>query len=307
MYFIGIDNSAKYSRLAAIDADKKVLGHHIGNSANLNVFSRDIVRDNLKKLILEFNRLTNTKFDDCGGICIGASCVSGKEYAVEMEQVLNDLGMECPVKAVNEMDLVLAAECLGQPGIVIYSGTDSIAYAVDKNNVSHRIGGYGHLIDSGGSGYWIGIQAIKHSIMAYDGRIQGTSLADRIQKSFRINEISKIIEFIYSDKFNKAVISELAHIVKSAAAEGDATAIEIENKAAEDLFLLARAMIERHQLSSGNIILCGPMLQANESLRKKTTGLIIGSYSSAIIFKLSKKLEIGAAYIAYNLGGGSPA
>src|SRR3954470_3215704 len=54
----------------------------------------------------------------------------------------------------------LAYFALGE-GILVYSGTGSIGYYLTEAKDVIRVGGRGNLIDDGGSGFWIGREALK--------------------------------------------------------------------------------------------------------------------------------------------------
>ncbi|MFX3839205.1 BadF/BadG/BcrA/BcrD ATPase family protein, partial [Streptococcus suis] len=47
----------------------------------------------------------------------------------------------------------------GQPGIVLISGTGSIACALTSRGARHRVGGWGYLLGDEGSGYDLGKKA----------------------------------------------------------------------------------------------------------------------------------------------------
>ena len=71
------------------------------------------------------------------------------------------------------------AACIGahgeRDGAVIVVGTGSIGWAV-LNGKSHRFGGWGLPLSDEGSGAWLGCEALRRVLWAFDGRIGWTPL-----------------------------------------------------------------------------------------------------------------------------------
>ncbi len=298
MYFIGIKGGGAYSRLAAFDSDMNLIGKHAGNSLNLKNISYEKALDNAISLLTEFNRLTNTKLSDCEGLCVGCSGLNSPADIRQMGVLMLQAGVGCPIKAVNDAELVIATETKGNPGIAVISGTSSLAYAVDNDGNRSRSGGWGHLIDDEGSGYWMGMQAIKQALMALDGRTEKTSLTEKIKANFKVRDIEDIYKYIYSDNFNRAQIAELALLVKYSAVEGDRTAVWIEKQTAKALSMLAKSLIEKTGMTDCTVVLSGSVVSLNERIRFTLMNLIKRDYPNTNVVMLSEKAEIGGVYLA---------
>ena len=71
------------------------------------------------------------------------------------------------------------AACIGahgnRDGAVIVAGTGTIGWAVLKGK-SYRVGGWGLPISDEGSGAWLGCEALRRVLWAFDGRIAWTPL-----------------------------------------------------------------------------------------------------------------------------------
>ena len=68
----------------------------------------------------------------------------------------------------------------GQPGVVLIAGTGSIAEALRADGTRATVGGWGFRVDDEGSGGWLGLQAVRHGLAAFDGRIHPGPLARRV-------------------------------------------------------------------------------------------------------------------------------
>jgi glucosamine kinase len=66
------------------------------------------------------------------------------------------------------------------PGAILIAGTGSIAEALRPDGSRATVGGWGFRVDDEGSGGWLGLQAVRHGLAAFDGRINAGPLARRV-------------------------------------------------------------------------------------------------------------------------------
>lgn len=68
----------------------------------------------------------------------------------------------------------------GAPGAIVIAGTGSIAEALRADGSRATVGGWGFRVDDEGSGGWLGLQAVRHGLAAFDGRAHAGALARRV-------------------------------------------------------------------------------------------------------------------------------
>jgi N-acetylglucosamine kinase-like BadF-type ATPase len=157
----------------------------------------------------------------------------------------------------------------GEPGILVIAGTGSIAYGVNRQGITARSGGWGHRVGDEGSGYWIGKRAITAVLKASDGRGEPTALAGRLLPYLGLRQVEELFNWTYGSTYSVEKVAELSPLVSQAAAEGDAVAKKILLDASEELFLAARAVIDKLAMSATafKMILQGGVLQNDERVR----------------------------------------
>jgi len=136
-----------------------------------------------------------------------------------------------------------AAATGGEPGVMVIGGGGSVAYGHTGSGEAVRIGGWGHLLGDEGSGFWIGLQAIKASLKSRAGVSQKTALGERIMQRFGTDDDRQVIREVYSASFSEADVAGLAPLVASLAQEGDETASGILDEAADHLAGIALAVL----------------------------------------------------------------
>ena len=137
----------------------------------------------------------------------------------------------------SDIQILLTAELPKGDGACIICGTGSACF-LRKNGELVRIGGWGYLLDSGGSGYDIGRDGLEAALRAHDGRGRPTTLTERLASHLGGEVQTKITE-IYQQ--GKTYIASCAPVVFQAAEEGDEVATAILKRNARSLAELIEA------------------------------------------------------------------
>lgn len=302
MYYLGIDGSATYTKVIGMDKDMRQLGKHMGATIRLDASGAESARAGVAKLLKEYSKATGARLLDCAGICIGSPSVRTHEDAALLESFLREAGAVCPVKAVNDIQIILASHTRGGPGMVISCGIRGVGYALDEHGATTLVGGWGHMVDDGCSAYSIGMKAIKYALMCYDGRIPATSLQEKVRDYFQIKHITDVTDFLYNtEKFNISKIAGLAIAVKYASDEGDEAARFIEATTSQDIFLLASGLVRSCRLT-GELLLAGNVLSLNDSIRDQFRRLFEEQHPDVSVVIASERAEMGAVYLAMQVG-----
>jgi N-acetylglucosamine kinase-like BadF-type ATPase len=160
-----------------------------------------------------------------------------------VEDILRDVLKVDQVRAVRDVGTALAGGTAGQPGVVVISGTGSVALGIAADGRSVEVGGWGFLMGDEGSGYAIGIRALNAATAAFDRRAPATALVSAIPEHFGCSDLWSLHPKIYSGELGRPQIAEIARIVGDAANAGDAVAQTILAAAAEDLAAHALAVL----------------------------------------------------------------
>jgi glucosamine kinase len=146
----------------------------------------------------------------------------------------------------NDMHIAYAAAFERGEGVLVYAGTGSVGYHETKTGEVISAGGYGYLIDDYGAGYWIGHEAIKHVMRAFDdlGRPSDTPLANAVYNILGGKTWKHIVSVIYGDN-PRSTVARLVPAVAEAALLGDKTAQDILKRSGQELARLAKVILKR--------------------------------------------------------------
>jgi N-acetylmuramic acid 6-phosphate etherase len=140
-----------------------------------------------------------------------------------------------PCHATNDLETALAAAGDGQtsasmPQVLIISGTGSACYGKSPGGRAVKVDGWGHMLGDSGSGYDIGLRALRAVAEHYDEKGGWSRLGAGILRSLQLHEPNDLIN--WAQAATKGEIAGLAREVFAAWAKRDKTAGSLLNEAA---------------------------------------------------------------------------
>lgn len=299
-YLIGIDGGGTKTKLKISDENGNAVCENIGGPANINSIGIDGVRNNLFNLIAASIKKLGISLNECSTICIGTAGVDRPADKKIIENIISGIGFSGKIIVTNDAEIALYGGLLRYDGIIIISGTGSICYGRNNVGESYRCGGWGHIIGDEGSGYDIGVKALKAAVRSYDGRDEKTLLLDLILKSLKINSTDELIKFVYRSGKGKKEISELAKVVNYAYLSGDKTSERILNESAYELFLCADAVINKLGFSNEHAYLTysGSTIINCNYLFNRFSSLLNQNYPQIEIVPMKNDSAYGAILLA---------
>ena len=116
--------------------------------------------------------------------------------------------------------------------MAIISGTGAVVY-LKKNEGLLRLGGWGYLLDDGGSAYSIGRDAVKAALAEEEALAKESPLARLLKERLGVTRTWDAVARIYAE--GKPFIASLADVVFRAYAEGDKNAEAIIDQNAKEM------------------------------------------------------------------------
>lgn len=229
--YLGIDGGGTKTNaiLATIDDNNEieVIGNYKSGPSNFQLTEQFYSSmDDIFEKLLEY---INSRYENSLeiSICAGYAGVVGVKDSVEMikkyfqKKIKEFANLELKkIKIISDADLVLETYFKkNNPGIILISGTGSICLGKDKNGKIFRTGGFGHLIDDVGSGYYFGKSAIKLALNSFYNHNDKSPLEESVKKHYDLKNIDEVNEIVYSD-IGKASVSSASPLLFKAADSG---------------------------------------------------------------------------------------
>ena len=253
MFIAGIDGGGTHTRLEIRDMENRTLQRAEFGPFNINSIGEAAFRSLLREVFAFCGDMAQ-----CARICFGAAGCSNPRVGQVLEEELICAGFRGEWMLCGDQAIALRGAMDGS-GIIVIAGTGSICYGKNDAGETARSGGYGHLIDDGGSGYALGREVLSAAVRCMDGRIRDCQILEAV--CVRLNAGPEaIVPFVYSPKTDKSAIAAFSSIALELAEKGDACAWQILQQQARELTALVGAVQSKLGLEDCRIALLGGLI-----------------------------------------------
>jgi len=248
-YVIGVDGGGTKTLGLLMNEKGEEVARTAQASSNIHSNPHSVVEEVMHALVESLCTQGNIKVEQVDFICLGmAGCDSPKDREVIESFLRPIITDDTGIEIIN--DAIVAARAVLEQlhGLLLIAGTGSICFGWNKETGKDaRCGGWGHLLADEGSGYAIGMEALKAILQEVDGRGPKTSLTPIVMEDLNldISEPRSVIQFTYGDRGTKARIASIARFVMQEAEKGDQASLRILNEQADELIKLIPPPVER--------------------------------------------------------------
>ncbi len=166
--------------------------------------------DLLRHLVVQASCSLNSLQGIVLGLAGGGADQVQKEIREKVQRCLYGEGARgSPIQVVTDVRIALEGAFGGAPGIALVAGTgSSVMYKTTQGDVG-LTGGWGRILGDEGSGYFIGLEALKAVTRDYDGVAPSGALRDALAARFDLGSRYQIIEAVYRRQFSVASLAPL--------------------------------------------------------------------------------------------------
>lgn len=296
-FVAGLDGGGTKTAVIVADENGLVVKTFTSGAINYNGQDEASVGASLKEIVETVAQICGG-IEHCAEMCIGAAGVSNPNVVSKMTSQVRLHGYHGGLHITGDHETALVGAHQRPYGMILIAGTGSIGLGKNEAGLTHRAGGYGHLIDDEGSGYSIGRDLLTALVQAQDGRIPQTIITDLVYKKLQISSVQEIIGFVYDKRTNKKDIAAIAPILSEACAAGDPAALSIAEKSALSLLQLVIPVAETLSLQKNSLALAGSVLLKNAFVQSKFRELLIGCYPEMECITPKSDASMGGVYMA---------
>jgi N-acetylglucosamine kinase-like BadF-type ATPase len=291
---LGIDAGGSKTVALLAEASGRVVARAEGGGANLRTHGELEVEKVLYGLL---ERLP-AQARRAGAVAIGIAGADRPEDSQVLRAILARLGFRDNVVVTNDARIAFVAGSSSGVGLALVCGTGSIAWGRNAAGEVARAGGWGWHLGDEGSGFWIGVRAVREALRAADGRGPATRLQDSLIAHFEIVKPEQILRAVYDGEFPRHRVSAFAVRVEEAALAGDEAARSILAAASNELVLAAASVRERLRFGAEayDVVLSGGTFRAVPTLEDAVADRL--AIPSGRIVRLREDPALGAVRLA---------
>lgn len=296
-YYCGWDGGGTKTEVLCLDENGAPLSCSVFGPLNPNGTNPERVRQTVRECIQSMNAMPGG-LDACKHLVIGTAGVSNAEACRLVTDTVRACGYHGPLTLLGDQEIALAGAIQGA-GAVLVAGTGSICCGRDSKGNTTRVGGYGYLIDDGGSGYAIGRDILTAVVRAADGRDAPTLLTSLVYNELRVDSTQGVITWLYKPETGKKEIAALSPLLLTALEQEDNAALKIADKAAAALAELAVTAWHNLQLTQGELAVTGSILKRYPRIRRELERLCHQACPQMTMIDPRGSAAQGAALLAY--------
>ena len=220
-YFIGVDGGASKTAAIVVDEHGTTRGSGLAGASNhLRVGIAEATRNvehavNIA-LVEAGIAIREVEYAYCG--------IAGSDHPQHRQKMIDSLRIFFPRGnfIVDTDARVALTGAIGfGAGIVVISGTGSVAFGRNTAGEEARSGGWGPTLGDEGSGFWIAREGLSAIVRAHDGRGFATGMTDLLCSEYHMCRPDDLPAFVYAATTHVDDIARYGKLVIEAAQAGD--------------------------------------------------------------------------------------
>lgn len=240
--FVGVDGGATRSRVIVLDPEGREISRVEGPEAQ-------VIQDRIDPVVDVIRRGVRAALARRGiplpatVLCAGLAGAGRASLREEVRRRLGAQGLARRVRLTTDVEVAFYDAFGDGPGVLLLSGTGSVAWAADGSGHRIRVGGWGTPLGDEGSGYGVALEGLRAALHAHDGRGEETRLTERLLGHLELTRSEELVEWVHYA--SKAELAALAPLVLSTAAAGDPVARSVRDRALDALTAHVEAALRR--------------------------------------------------------------
>jgi len=240
---IGVDGGATRCRAIVLDARGQECGRAQGPPALVVDGAWDPAVTVVADVVRDAAAVAGTDLP-VARLVAGLAGAGRAEQGAPVAAALRSAELAAAVEVCSDAAIAFHDAFGAGAGILLVSGTGSMALGRSAEGREARAGGWGAILGDEGSGWGLGVSALRAVARAADGRGPDTALTDRILQRAGVSTPESLIAWVAGA--TKGEVAAMAPIVLETAADGDAVATVLADDAARALATAVDAV--RHAL-----------------------------------------------------------
>jgi len=247
-YYLGIDGGGSKTT-CLVGGETSILGRGDSTGSNIVRLGEQPAREALQQSVLA--ACANAKIDprQVTRTVAGVAGVGRAEVREFVRETLHEI-VAGEIIVVTDVEAALDAAFADGPGVVVVSGTGSIAFARNSQGETSRAGGWGWAISDEGSGPWIGRAAVSAVFRAREAG-ETAQMEQSILQTWQLSDHQHLVSA--ANATPPPDFGSLLPEIIAAADSGDSIAADILLRAGRELGALAKIAASRVFAADANV------------------------------------------------------
>jgi glucosamine kinase len=297
-FFLGIDGGGSKTECMVGD-ETSVLGWATAASTKVARVGEEAAAAALQEVVTRACAAANLAASGIERSCIGAAGASQADYAGFLRRLLREL-LGGEIEVVGDTEVAHHAAFDGGPGVVVISGTGSIAWGRNPQGETARAGGLAPAGGDPGSGEWIG-RSVTELVLRASEYGQDSPLLGDLLKAWKLDHSLALARVARGSP-----APDFAALFPLIEASADPLALRVLARAGHELSLLAADVLARLWTKTApgtipapvEVAMYGGVLENSAEVRDAFTADLCGRYPEARVAPGKRRPAEGALLMA---------
>lgn len=265
--FAGFDCGGSNTRCMLVSKDGRVLGVGKGGPSNYLTCGKLVARQSVEDSLLAAFREANLPVCELEGVFVASAAIEvfdGAAHEAFFEEITGCKNVSCN----SDIFPVWYAATRFEDAIAMIAGTGSVAYLLQQDRFL-KAGGWGALFGDEGSGYHVGVSALRTVAHMEDGRLPKDPLfCQAVLAHFGVLDDPRQLCHHLNLLTPAKHVAKVTETVLKLGEQGNETALKLIDQAAESLALAIRTLTDKTE-GTFTLVLWGGLLQHDTPIRRR--------------------------------------
>ncbi|HOP25331.1 MAG TPA: BadF/BadG/BcrA/BcrD ATPase family protein [Defluviitoga sp.] len=204
MRFLGMDGGGTHIAVSIVDENENLTTKfEINTGVNLT----SVNEERLKEIFEEIY----SKTGKVRGIVVSFSGAGTQNRKIKLQSIIKEIFCSNNVTVYNDGESILFSVYSGSNSALTIAGTGTIVMGITSEKQIIRSGGWGHLFDDIGGGFWISTRIIQEAFRYRDGLREYDPIFDNLKLFYGFNTIEDLTSLQGKEDF-KTIISSFTKV-----------------------------------------------------------------------------------------------
>jgi N-acetylglucosamine kinase-like BadF-type ATPase len=265
---LAVDGGNSKADIALVDGDGRLLSAMRGTTISHQAVGLDVGMHRLSELAAEVARKAG-RAEQAPVAQIGVFCLAGADYPSDIRMLTRAIEARSLVTRTVVLNDTFGALRAGTDrgwGVALICGQGVNAAAAAPDGRSATFPAVGDIAGDWGGGTSVGMEGLRASVRARDGRGPRTTLERLVPAHFGLRRPASVTRAMYDGRIAERRVGELSPVVFAAATDGDSVARSIIDRLADELAAMGTALIRRLRLGrlEFDVVLGGGVFRATD-------------------------------------------
>ena len=292
-FLLGIEGGGTRTTALLADARGREIQRAIFGPGNVRLLDDRALRRLLRQI--------SKQFESPDAIGLGLAGARHAKDRTRVQAAVAKIWKATPCKVTHDLKIALTGFNAKETAVLVLSGTGSCCFGKAAEGRTAKMGGGGHILGDKGSGFEIGLRALKAVVFYFDRDGTWSRLGERLLTATGTNEPDDLIDWVVTA--DKHAVAALAPEVFDAAKKRDRIARDILKGAAgmlaKDAVNCARKLASKK--NPVHFVLAGGVLRSQPAFARKVRQDIRDRWPQATVQVQKHEGVWGAIELAKNL------